>query len=58
MFRRLIPNLRKIHLLTDRVRKHYDRLGLLVFENGAAAPDMTAQQLLDEDLPVELKVPA
>ncbi len=56
MFRRLIPNLRKIHLLTDRVRKHYDRLGLLVFENGAAAPDMTAQQVLDEDLPVELKV--
>ena len=52
MFRRLIPNLRRISLLSDRVRRHYDRLGLLVYENGQAAPDMTTTQVLEEgDLP-------
>ncbi|MBC8072625.1 MAG: ferritin-like domain-containing protein, partial [Deltaproteobacteria bacterium] len=50
MFRRLIPNLRRIHLLSDRVRPHYERLGLLVYERGAAAPDLTAAQLLDEGI--------
>lgn len=49
MFRRLIPNLRRIHLLSDRVRKHYDRLGLLVYENERAAPDMTAADVLAEN---------
>ncbi len=50
MFRRLIPNLRRIHLLSDRVRKHYDRLGLLVYEAGRAAPDLTAAELLDDSV--------
>ena len=49
MFRRLIPNLRRIHLLSDRVRRHYDRLGLLVYEHGQAAPDLGTAQLLGED---------
>jgi P-aminobenzoate N-oxygenase AurF len=49
MFRRLIPNLRRIHLLSDRVRRHYDRLGLLVYEHGDAAPELTTTQLLEED---------
>lgn len=49
MFRRLIPNLRRIHLLSDRVRKHYERLGLLAYEHGRAAPELTERQLLDED---------
>ena len=50
MFRRLIPNLRRIHLLSDRVRRHYDRLGLLVYEGGRAAPDLSAAELLDESI--------
>jgi hypothetical protein len=49
MFRRLIPNLRRIHLLSDRVRPHYDRLGLLEYENGRAAPDMSVADVLAEN---------
>ena len=48
MFRRIIPNLKRIGLLTDRVRPHYAQYGLLEFENGRAAPELTAQDLLDE----------
>jgi hypothetical protein len=46
MFRRLIPNLKRIHLLTDRVRRHYDALGLLAYENERAAPDLAPADLL------------
>lgn len=49
MFRRLIPNLRRIHLLSDRIRPHYDKLGLLEYENGKAAPDLSAIDLLEMD---------
>lgn len=49
LFRRLIPNLRRIHLLSDRVRPLYEKLGLLVYENERAAPDLTAHDLLGED---------
>ncbi|RMG95098.1 MAG: hypothetical protein D6705_14230 [Deltaproteobacteria bacterium] len=47
MFRRLIPNLKRIHLLSDRIRPHYEALGLLVYENEKAAPDLTSADLLD-----------
>ncbi len=46
MFMRIIPNLKRIGLLTDRIRPHYARLGLLDFEHGKAAPDLTAEDLL------------
>lgn len=46
MFRRLIPNLKRINLLTDRVRPHYAALGLLEWEHEKAAPDLTDQDLL------------
>lgn len=49
MFRRLIPNLRRIHLLSDRIRPHYDRLGLLAYENEKAAPELSAGDLLECD---------
>ena len=48
MFKRLIPNLKRIGLLTDRVRPYYADLGLLQFEHDRAAPDLTAQDLLDD----------
>jgi hypothetical protein len=48
MFRRIIPNLKRIGLLTDRVRPHYAQYGLLAYENERAAPELTAQDLLDE----------
>ncbi len=48
MFKRIIPNLKRIGLLSDRVRPHYEQYGLLEFENGRAAPELTAQDLLDD----------
>jgi hypothetical protein len=48
MFKRIIPNLKRIGLLSDRVRPHYEQHGLLAFEHGKAAPDLTAKELLDD----------
>ncbi len=47
MFRRIIPNLKRIGLLSDRVRPHYAALGLLEFEGEKAATELTANDLLD-----------
>lgn len=49
LFRRLIPNLKKIHLLSDRVRPHYDALGLLVYENDKASTELSTIDLLQCD---------
>ncbi len=46
MFRRIVPNLKRIGLLSDRIRAHYAELGLLDFEHEKAAPDLTAEDLL------------
>ncbi len=51
MFRRLIPNLKRIHLLTDRVRPHYDKLGLLQWENDKPANELSAGDLMEMDEP-------
>jgi hypothetical protein len=48
MFKRIIPNLKTIGLLSPRVRDRYARIGLLDYEHGRAAPDLTAQDLLDD----------
>jgi len=48
MFKRIIPNLKRIGLLSDRVRPHYEQYGLLEFEHGRAAPELSAQDLLDD----------
>ncbi|HEY8379377.1 MAG TPA: ferritin-like domain-containing protein [Nannocystis sp.] len=53
MFRRLIPNLKRIGLLSDRIRPHYAALGLLEWEHGKAAPEISAGELIrDSDGPV------
>jgi hypothetical protein len=49
MFRRIVPNLKAIGLLSDRIRPRYEREGLLKFENEKAAPDLTAEDLLAEE---------
>lgn len=55
MFRRLIPNLKRINLLSDRIRPHYAGLGLLEFEHEKAAPDLSAQELIrDSDAPLQV----
>ena len=46
MFRRIIPNLKRIGLLSDRIRPHYAAIGLLLYEDEPAAPDITAADLL------------
>ncbi len=47
MFRRIIPNLKRIGLLSDRIRPYYEEIGLLEWEHHKAAPDLTATDLLD-----------
>lgn len=48
MFRRIVPNLKRIGLLSERIRPAWAREGLLAFEDGKAAPDLTAADLLDD----------
>jgi len=48
MFRRIIPNLREIGLITARTRPLYRELGLLEFEGGKPAPQLTAAQMLED----------
>jgi len=47
MFKRIVPNLKAIGLLSDRVRPRYQEAGLLQFESGLAAPELTAADLMD-----------
>jgi hypothetical protein len=48
MFKRVVPNLKRIGLLSDRIRPKYAELGLLGYETGRAAPELTAKDLLDD----------
>jgi hypothetical protein len=48
MFRRILPNLKRIGLLSDRIRPHYAAIGLLEFENGKAAHELSARDLVDD----------
>jgi hypothetical protein len=46
MFRRIVPNLKRIGLLSPRIRPYYEELGLLVWEHEKAAPEIVADDLL------------
>jgi hypothetical protein len=46
MFCRLVPNLREIGLMSARVRPRYAEVGLLKYYRGAAADQLSAEQLL------------
>ena len=48
MFKRIVPNLKRIGLLSPRIRPRYDALGLLAYEGGRAAPELTAADLLED----------
>ena len=48
MFKRVVPNLKRIGLLSDRIRPRYAELGLLEYESGRAAPDLSADDLLSD----------
>lgn len=46
MFRRIVPNLKRIGLLTPRIRPYYEELGLLLWEHERAAPELTEVDML------------
>lgn len=46
MFSRLVPNLREIGLLGERIRPHYARVGLDVYFGGLAADRLSGDQML------------
>jgi hypothetical protein len=48
MFRRIVPNLKAIGLLSDRIRPRYEKEGLLRYENEKSAPELTAEDLLSD----------
>ncbi len=46
LFARLIPNLKAIGLLSDRIKPKYEALGLLRYEDGKAADQISLAELL------------
>jgi hypothetical protein len=48
MFSRLMPNLREIGLLSERIKPHYERVGLARYFQGRAASEITADEMLAE----------
>lgn len=47
MFRRIIPNLREIGLLSDRVKPLYEKIGLGAYEAEKSADQLTPEDLVD-----------
>ena len=48
MFRGIVPNLRRVGLLSERIQPRYRELGLLGYQAGKSAPELSAAELLDE----------
>jgi len=48
MFRGIVPNLRRVGLLSERIQPRYRELGLLGYQAGKSAPELSAADLLDE----------
>ncbi len=48
MFSRLVPNLREIGLLSDRVLPHYERVGLAQFMGGRSALTLDGDDMVDD----------
>ena len=46
MFSRMVPNLREIGLMSDRIKPHYERVGLMRYFGGKAADTVTEDELL------------
>ncbi|MCB9744141.1 MAG: ferritin-like domain-containing protein [Alphaproteobacteria bacterium] len=46
MFSRLVPNLREIGLLSERIQPAYHEAGLMKYFNGASANELTAESML------------
>jgi hypothetical protein len=50
MFRMIIPNLKRLGLMSERIRPKYEQLGLLHLEGGKAAPELSVAQIMDMPL--------
>jgi hypothetical protein len=48
MFGRMVPNLREIGLLSDRIKPHYARVGLERYFGGVAADQLSGEQMIRE----------
>jgi hypothetical protein len=48
MFSRLVPNLREIGLMSERILPHYERVGLMKYFGGAAADRVTGESMIRE----------
>ena len=48
MFTRLVPNLRAIGLMSERILPRYEQVGLMKYFGGAAAPELTGEQMIRE----------
>lgn len=48
MFGRMVPNLREIGLLSDRIKPHYARVGLEKYFGGVAADQLSGDQMIRE----------
>ena len=48
MFSRLVPNLRAIGLMSDRILPRYEAAGLMKYWDGRAADKITAAEMLSE----------
>ncbi|MEM8609827.1 MAG: ferritin-like domain-containing protein [Myxococcota bacterium] len=48
MFQRLVPNLREIGLLSDRIKPHYERVGLMQYFDGRSADHITGDEMIAE----------
>ncbi len=48
MFQRLVPNLREIGLLSDRIKPHYERAGLMKYFDGRSADHITGDEMIAE----------
>ena len=46
LFTRMIPNLKAIGLLSDRIRPKYAQLGILKYEHERSADHLTAEDLM------------
>ena len=46
LFTRMVPNLKQIGLLSNRIRPMYEQLGILKFEHGKSADHLTAEDLI------------
>jgi hypothetical protein len=48
MFSRLVPNLREIGLLSPRIQRRYDEVGLMKYFNGRSADQLSGDQMISE----------